>query len=129
MGDGPTTAEALGLSVAVHVRDLYAPGQPITPAFTSGLLLGKAVVAVLDDAARRGDLSRRALLADAALRRSVRFDDLAPDARFGPPAERRPPGSSTIAVPDAAEASGLRSVALKYSAPFAGDLLDELLAP
>ena len=128
VGDGPTTDEALGQSVAVHVRDLYAPGQPITPAFTSGLLLGKVVVAVLDDAARRGDLSRRALLADAALRRSVGFDDLAPDARFGPPADRRPPGSSTIAVPDAGLASGLRSVAAKYSAPFAGDLLDELLA-
>jgi ABC-type branched-subunit amino acid transport system substrate-binding protein len=129
VGDGPTTDEALGQSVAVHVRDLYAPGQPITPAFTSGLLLGKVVVAVLDDAARRGDLSRRALLADAALRRSVGFDDLAPDARFGPPPARRPPGSSTIGVPDAGLASGLRSVAVKYSAPFAGDLLDQLLAP
>ena len=65
VGDGPTTAEALGLSVAVHVRDLYAPGQPITPAFTSGLLLGKAVVAVLDDAAP----ARRPLAAGAPGRR------------------------------------------------------------
>lgn len=127
VGDGPTTAEPSGLPALVHVRDLYAPGQPVTPAFTSGILLGRVVVAVLDDAVRRGDLSRPSLLADAALRRSVGFEELAPDPRFGPPAERRPPTASTISVPDITAGTGLRPVSLQYTAPFAGDLLAELL--
>ncbi len=80
VGDGPTTDEALGLSVAVHVRDLYAPGQPITPAFTSGLLLGEVVVAVLDDAAA----ARRPLAASAPGRRRP-----APVGRLRRPGSRR----------------------------------------
>lgn len=127
VGDGPVAADPAGLAVVVHVRDLFAPGRAITPAFISGFLLGKAVVSVLDDAVRRGDLSRRSLLAAAGIRRSVSFDDLAPDPRFGPAADRRPPDSSTISAPDATTATGLSPVSRQYTAPFAGDLLAELL--
>ena len=128
VGDGPTSVAPTGLPSLTHLRDLFAPNHPLTPAFISGVLLGKAIVAVLDDGVNRLDLSRPAILADAALRRTVSFDQLAPDPSYGDPARRRPPTRSTISQPDPEHPTGLRPIEPGFSAPFTDDVLADLLA-
>ena len=128
VGDGPTTDEPVGLPELIRIRDGYAPGLEVGGAFTAGYLQGRAVVAVLEAAVSRGDLSPEGVRAAAARLRSVPFDELAPDAAYGAPASRRVPMTSTISVPDPTSPTRLRPVAFAVSAPFAAEMVT-LLVP
>ena len=125
VGDGPTDDDPAGLAQMLRIRDAYAPGLVASGAFVEGYLQGKAIVTVLDAAVSRRDLSHAGVLAAASQLRSVRFDQLAPDARYGAVDRRKAPTSSTIATPDAADRTGLHPVRVGFTARFA----DELATP
>jgi ABC-type branched-subunit amino acid transport system substrate-binding protein len=125
VGDGPTDERPRGQAQMIRIRDAYAPGLVASGAFLEGYLQGEAIVTVLDAAVSRGDLSHAGLIEAAARLRSVRFDELAPDARYGPVAQRTAPTSSAISVPDPKDRTGLRPVRVAFRARF----VDELAAP
>jgi ABC-type branched-subunit amino acid transport system substrate-binding protein len=123
---GPTKAGAAGSSELLRIRDGYAPGQPPSGAFLAGYLQGKAIVTILTAAVTKADLSRAAVLEDAARFRSLPFDELAPDAILGAPASRSPQRTSTIARPSHDSPTLLEPVAYGYAAPFTDGVLTAL---
>lgn len=125
VGDGPTAEDPSGLATMLRIRDAYAPGQIASGAFVDGYLQGKAIVTVLDAAVSRRDLSRKGVLAAAAGLRSVRFEGLATDVRYGAVEHRTAPTTSTISTPDAADPTLLHPLRIGFTARF----VEALAAP
>jgi ABC-type branched-subunit amino acid transport system substrate-binding protein len=123
---GPAKADAAGQAELLRIRDAYAPGQPASGAFLAGYLQGKAIVTILDAAVAQADVSRAAVLEDAARFRSLPFDDLAPDAVLGAPERRSPQRGSTVLRPKYDSPTLLEPIAYGYTAPFTDGVLTEL---
>jgi ABC-type branched-subunit amino acid transport system substrate-binding protein len=124
---GPAKADAAGAAALLRIRDGYGPGQPASGAFLAGYLQGKAIVTLLNAAVTKADLSRPAVLEDAARFRSLPFEDLAPDAVLGAPAQRSPQRTSTVLRPRFDSPARLEPIAYGYAAPFTDAVLTELV--
>jgi hypothetical protein len=73
----------------------------------------------------RRDLSHAGIVAAAAKLRSIKFEELAADVRYGAVDHRTAPTTSTISTPDPKDPSGLHPLRIGFTARF----VDALAAP
>ena len=77
------------------------------PYFVFGYLQGQAMAQVLERAAKNGDFSRAGILKAVAQVKTITFDGLAGDYKYGPTAGRNPPRATALFKVDASTPVGL----------------------
>jgi len=85
----------------------YAPEQDPDPYFIFGYAQGQAMAQVLEQAVKDGDLSRDGILKAVAKIKKLTFDGLTGDYKYGNPAGRNPPRTTTLFSVDPASPIGL----------------------
>ncbi len=111
---GDTTAAGMQAMVAAIAK--YSPTQEPDLYFGFGFLVAQTAHALLEEAVRRGDLSRAGILA-ATETVQVGYEGLWPEYRYGTPATREPPRSNGIFRVKRTQPGGLESIAVGYSSP------------
>lgn len=111
---GDTTAA--GMREMMDAIAKYAPAQEPDLYFTFGFLVAQTAHALLEEAIRRGDLSRAGILA-ATETVQISYAGLVPEYRYGTPATREPPRTNSIFRVQRTQPGGLEAIAVGYSSP------------
>ncbi len=113
---GDTTAA--GMRSMIEAIAKYAPAQEPDLYFAFGFVLAQTAHSLLEEAVRRGDLSRAGILA-ATETVQVSYAGLWPEYRYGTPATREPPRANGIFSVKRTQPGGLEAIAVGYSSPSA----------
>jgi len=100
-----------GMDKFLERQQKYAASQDPDPYFIFGYAQGQAVAQVLEQAAKNGDFSRAGLLKAVAQIKKLTFDGLTGDYKYGNPADRNPPRTTTLFQVDPAAPVGLSILA------------------
>ena len=97
----------------------FAPKQEPDYYFAYGYNLSRAMVALLEKAVEKGDLSREGLLKASEDLGTVSFDGLTGDYGYGK--ERKPPRASTLFKVNPDKPFGLETLKYNFSSDAAGE--------
>lgn len=100
-----------GMADFIKRQQTYAPDQTPDPYFVFGYAQAWAVSQVLEKAAKNGDLSHAGILKAVTQIKKLSFGGLTGDYKYGNPADRNPPRSTTLFKVDAAQPVGLAILA------------------
>lgn len=110
VGNGPTPGDATvpAMRQLVAAQRRFAPEQKPDAAFVAGYVQSDAVRQVLEEAVKRGDLSRSGILRASQHVGTLHFDGLYPDTVLGSgPSARRPPRATSVFRVDPSSPGGL----------------------
>lgn len=99
-----------GMARMLQDIDLYAADQAPDFVFARGYLHAWAVHQVLEEAARRGDLSRQGIIAAMNSLERLEFGGLLGGSDYGPPNDREPPRTNTVFRIDPATPGSLAAI-------------------
>lgn len=116
--DGPAWGDTTlaGMAKLMKAMAAFAPQQKPDTYVNAGYLFANSMIAVLQEAAAKGDLSRGGVARALTTLGTVSHGGLSGDYRYGPIETREPPRVVSIHQPDPASPNGFGMVARDYSA-------------
>jgi ABC-type branched-subunit amino acid transport system substrate-binding protein len=120
LGDSPEWGDESVTGMKEMLADVkqFRPDQKPDGYFIFGYNQMRAVVAVLEEAVKRGDLSREGIITASKRIGTVDFGDLTGDFKYGAVADREPPRATYITKVNAATPGGLDNI-LRVESPAA----------
>ncbi|HEX4935773.1 MAG TPA: ABC transporter substrate-binding protein, partial [Gemmatimonadaceae bacterium] len=115
--DGPAWGDTTVAGMAKLLKALaaYAPQQQPDSYVLAGYVFANSILAVLDEAAKQGDLSRTGVARALTTLGTVSNGGLTGDYRYGPIETREPPRVVSIHKPDPASPNGFGMVSRDYT--------------
>lgn len=112
VGEGPEWGDTKVPGMKEMLADLkkYSPGTGPDPFLEVGYIQGMAVVQVLEEAVKLGDLSRPGMMKAVESVPKLTFDGLSGDFTYGAPEERSPPRVNTIFEVSSSGPTGLKTL-------------------